>query len=296
MGKCRFCGGKTENRGKNEAHRQKVRCTKCNRWDVPSKHPRTAKILLLDIETAYMEVKGVWNLKTDYIQPDRVTKDWSILCWGAKWLFEPKIMGEVVTPKEAINREEKSIIGGIWKLIDEADIVVWHNGNNFDGKRLNTKFLMNGYNPPSPYIAIDTLKVARETFDFTSNKLDQLGKRVLGLEGKMKMEMADWDACVGGDKKALDKMLRYCKRDVAPLLEDLYLVFLPWIKSHPNLAIYKEHNGDVCPKCESTHIAWNTQYATPQGLWEGFRCDTCGAVGRGTTKDRKIYSSYVKSA
>jgi hypothetical protein len=241
-----------------------------------------------------MEVRGIWNLKTEYIQPDRIVKGWSILCWSAKWLFEPEIMGQVVTPKEAVSREEGSILGGIWKLIDEADIVVTQNGREFDIKRLNTKFLKYNYPPPSFCSIVDTLKVAREKFAFTSNSLDELGKTILGIGGKMKMTMEDWDRCAEGNKEALTKMLTYCKRDVAPLLEDLYLKFLPWIPGHPNLGIYTDNDQDVCPKCESTDLSWTVEYQTPQGLFQGFRCCSCGSIGRGTSKEHKIKSVHLR--
>lgn len=235
-----------------------------------------------------MEVRGIWDLKTEYIQPNRIVKDWSILCYAAKWLFEPQIMGEVVSPTEAINRTEKSILDGVWKLLDDAQIVVMQNGIKFDVKRLNTKFIKHGFPPPSQYLVVDTLKVAQDNFSFSSNSLDELAKNLLGLEGKTKMTIDDWDACAEGSQEALNKMMKYCKKDVAPLLEDLYLTLLPWIKSHPNLNLYTNHDADVCPKCESTDLKWNTEYATPQGLWNGFRCGSCGAIGRGKGKLHRI--------
>lgn len=248
----------------------------------------------MDIETSYMEVRGIWNLKTEYIQPNRVVKDWSILCYGAKWLFEPEVMGQVVTPKEAMDRKEGTILGGIWKLLDEADIVITQNGIEFDVKKLNTKFLLYGYPPPSHYLVVDTLKIAREKFAFTSNSLDELGKKLLGIEGKIKMNIEDWDRCVEGDSDALQKMLTYCKRDVAPLLEDVYLKFLPWTTNHPNLGIYSLHDSDVCPKCESSDLKWGKTYKTPRGLWEGFRCNSCGSIGRGTSKKHNIKKVSVR--
>jgi hypothetical protein len=92
-------------------------------------------------------------------------------------------------------------------------------------------------------------------------------------------------------------MLKYCKNDVAPLLEDVYLKFLPWMKTHPNLGLFADHDSDVCPRCESYDISWNgKEYQTPMGLWEGFRCNSCGAIGRGHGKNRKIKSVYISSA
>lgn len=242
-----------------------------------------------------MEVKGIWDLKhNDYISPGNITKDWSILAWSAKWLFEPEIMGQVVTPKEAMNREEGSILKGMWKLMDEADFIITQNGEGFDFLRLNSKFLKYGYAPPSHYLSVDTLKAAKKVIYLPSYKLDYIGKKVLGIEGKMKMSMEDWDSCAAGDKNALQKMLAYCKIDIAPLLEDWYLHLLPWIPSHPNLNIFTNHDKDVCPKCESTDLKWGKTYKTPQGLWDSFSCSACGSIGRGTKKEHNIKKVHIK--
>lgn len=292
--KCEYCGStRVHKRGSNTKKflplpTIRYQCKDCGKYGrLQPRHARTAKILLLDIETMYMEVNGVWDLKTEYIAHDRITKDWSIVCWGAKWLFEEEIMGQVVAPEEVMSRTEASVMGGIWKLMDEADIVVTQNGVGFDIPRLNTKFAKYNFPPPSHYLNVDTLAAARKAFYLPSYSLDYVGKHVLGTDGKIKMRIGDWDACATGDEKALKKMLKYCKWDIAPLLEDWYLYLLPWMKSHPNLGIYPDHDSDVCPRCESTDLSWNTSYRTPKGLWQGFRCNSCGSIGRGTTKAYK---------
>jgi len=255
----------------------------------------SAKILLLDIETAPMEYYS-WSREPQYLSPEMKIKDWSVLCWSAKWLFEKDIMGQSVTPKEARNRTEASILEGIWKLMDEANIVVTQNGIKFDVKKLNSKFIKGGYSPPSHYLNVDTLKVARDKFDFTYNSLEELGKELLGFDdGKIKMNMTDWKKCVIGSQEHLDRMLLYCKNDVAPLLEDVYLVMRPWITGHPNLNLFTDHDGDVCPNCESQNLKWNEEYITPQGRFNGFRCSACGAIGRGTRKENKIKSTGIRS-
>ena len=266
-------------------------CKKYQR--VESRHSRSARILLLDIETMLMEFYG-FSPYNDYVSYKFMKKDWSISCWAAKWLFDPKILGEVVTPKEAIARKDDSILGGVWKLMDEADIVVWHNGNHFDQKKLNTRFLLAGYSPPSDYLSVDTKKVSKEVFGNSYNHLEELGRK-FGIGVKSDMEAEDWVRCAEGNKEYLDKMFNYCKRDVAPLLEDVYLKLLPWMKSHPNLNLFTIHDDDVCPKCESTDLQWNgSTYKTPEGLWDGFRCGACGAIGRGKGKKHKIKAVQVK--
>lgn len=241
-----------------------------------------------------MEVKGIWSLTQTYIPPDRITKDWSIICYAAKWLFDPVVMGKAVTPEEVINRTEKSIIFEIWKLLDEAHIVVTQNGISFDIRSLNAKFQKHGLPPPSKFLNVDTKVVAKSVFRLPSYKLDYMAKEILGIDGKHDMTMADWDRCNEGSTEALEKMLAYCKNDIAPLLEDLYLVFLPWIPNHPNLNLYTGSDAEVCPRCEGK-IEWNgSTYPTPQGLWEGWRCSACGCIGRGSGKKHKISSTEIK--
>jgi hypothetical protein len=259
---------------------------------IPPRHERTAKILLLDIETLPMEVYA-FSPYTEYITSDKVIKDWSISCWAAKWLFESEIMGEVVGGGDAIARRDDAILGNVWRLMDEAQVVVWHNGKRFDERKLNARFLLNGYHRPSRYLSVDTYKVSKEVFDNTYNGLDDLGEK-LGIGKKIKMHFGDWVSCAQGDERSLEKMLAYCKKDIAPLLEDVYLRLLPWMSNHPNLGVYSDIEQDVCRNCSSTDLRWGGEYATPTGLWEGWRCGACGAIGRGNRKEHRINKVSIR--
>lgn len=244
------------------------------------------KILLLDIETLPIEAKtwGVWNQN---IAPSQIKKDWSIACWSAKWLFSDEVMGEVVSPKEAIERRDDSVLPSMWKLLDEAHLVIAHNGDEFDLKKLNTRLLLAGYPKPSPYKSIDTLKVAKETFSFTFNKMDWIN-RMLGIGVKISTDWEWWDRASEGDKKYLDMMLEYNKQDVN-ILEELYMKLRPWMKSHPNVGIFSVHtNIPMCRACGSANLHWNHLYQTPLGLYKGFRCQDCGSLGRVVKKQYKV--------
>lgn len=259
------------------------------------RHKRSARILLLDIET----LPGEWyafNPKVDYLNSYMMIKDWSIACWSAKWLCEPEIFGQTVTAQEAFDRTEESIVGGIWKMMDEANIIIHQNGTAFDLPKLNTKFLKWGLRPVSSFQSVDTLLSARSTFGNSYNSLNELANWLgIGVQ-KTKMSVDDWKACLTNNSsatKALNHMLDYCKRDVAPLLEDVYLTMLPYIKGHPNLGLWNDSGKDTCRNCESTDIRWVGEYSTAQGLWESYRCDSCGNVGRGHGKEHKIKSVTV---
>ena len=58
-----------------------------------NKAPRLPKILLFDIETAPMQVFS-WTLFKPRLSHDNIIKDWFVISWSAKWLFEAEIMGD----------------------------------------------------------------------------------------------------------------------------------------------------------------------------------------------------------
>ncbi len=246
---------------------------KCD--NVPQK--RNAKILMLDIETSLMSVL-CWGIWEQNISIESILQDWHLICWSAKWLFDDKITADVLTPEEAKEHNDKRISENMWKLLDQADIVITHNGNSFDLKRLNTRFIKHGILPPRPYQSIDTLKVAKEHFNFSSNKLDYINE-FLGLEKKKDASFELWIKCFFGDPKALSEMVDYNIKDTE-ILEDLYLRFRPFIKGHPNMNLWNVENVSVCPNCGDEHLDWKGHYYTYTGRYKAFRCANCGATGR----------------
>ena len=81
-------------------------------------------------------------------------------------------------------------------------------------------------------------------------------------------------------------MFQYNQWDVE-CLEAVYLRLRPWIRNHPNLALYFESDHVVCPNCGSTHLYSDGFYYTTVNKYQVFRCE-CGAVSR-------VRSSTVKS-
>jgi DNA polymerase elongation subunit (family B) len=239
----------------------------------------SAKVLILDIETAPINayVWGIWNQN---IGTHQIQSDWFCLTWAAKWLFEEKVYSAKLKPKEVLEQNDKRIIEGIWRLVNEADIVIAHNGEKFDMPKLNSRFIINQLNPPLPYQQIDTLKHIRRQFGFTSNKLDYVNK-LLNLERKKETNFELWERCMKGDSKALSEMEAYNVQDVR-ILEETYLLIRAWIKPHPNMGLFildeKEHR---CPNCGSNDLtAEGKMYYTSANAYELMRCSNCGASSR----------------
>lgn len=234
------------------------------------------KILLIDLESSPI-LGMVWGMYDQNLSYDRIIQDWHLLCWSAKWLFDSEVMSDVLTQSEAKNHDDKRICESAWKLLNEANVIIAHNGNQFDVKKFNARFIKHGLNPPSAYQKIDTLLVARNGFGFTSNKLDDLCA-YFGLPKKTDTNFDLWKKCFYGDKEALEKMSSYCSNDVF-ILEELYLKLRGWIVGHPNLNLWNEDNVSVCPNCGG-RIIFGGDYYTPVNRYDAWRCSDCGAIGR----------------
>lgn len=204
----------------------------------------------MDIETApnLAYVWGMWEQNVIDFQ-----SQWYILTFSARWKDGEQITkGLVDYPGYSKHKEDdRALVKELWNLFDEAEVIVAHNGDSFDIKKINTRFSYYQMPPPSPYRTVDTKKVAKRYFSFNSNSLDNLGE-YLGLGRKIKHEGFElWQGCMAGMKSAWDKMKLYNQQDVI-LLEKVYLHFLPWIKNHPNMAVYQDITA--CPKCGSNHL------------------------------------------
>jgi len=247
------------------------------------KQPR---ILLYDIETS-PNLSYTWG-KWEQNVIDFHT-EWEMLSFAFKWLGESKIT--CISRPDFADKTDKSLIKALWKLIDEADIVIAHNGDEFDNKKANARFLAVGLPPPAPYKSVDTKKVAKAHFKFNSNSLDDLG-RTLGVGRKVKHSGFDlWLGCMSGKKASWDEMCKYNKQDVA-LLERVYLKLQPWIAKHPNVSfIVDRPNG--CPKCGHAKLEARGYTRTSTNTYRKFVCKSCGGWCRSRVSENKVKPKVV---
>lgn len=234
---------------------------------------KNPKILVFDIETA-PNLGYIWGkYEQNVIDYDN---EWYMLCFAAKWLNKKQVITSKLSDYKMFNRDKKNdleVVKALWTLLDEADVVITHNGDSFDIKKANARFVYHGLNAPSSYKTIDTKKLAKKYFKFNSNKLDDLGKH-FGIGEKVKHEGFElWLKCMEGNKKAWNDMIRYNKQDVV-LLEKLYKKLLPWITNHPNVGIYqgKEY---ACPNCGSNKVQRQGFKYTKSNVYQRWQCQEC---------------------
>ncbi len=234
-------------------------------------------VLLLDIETAPMQVFS-WTLFKPRLNYENIVSDWFILGWSAKWLHGSDMMSDFCTPEEAVNCDDERVCGSVYEVMDKADIIIGHNVQKFDIRKINSRFIIHGIRRPSPYQTIDTLRESRKNFAHSSHRLDYLGQ-LLVRKAKLETDFSLWKRCVQGEQEALNYMNIYCDRDIL-LLEEVYMEMRGWIKSHPNLAHYVETDEPICPTCMSNKLELCGEYVTMASVYDSFRCGNCGSIGR----------------
>lgn len=239
-----------------------------------------AKILMLDLET-FPNLGYTWQKYEQTVI--RFVKESCICTYAAKWLGNPKVMSGALPDYAGYkpgSYDDKKLVQDLWKLVAEADIVVAHNGDDFDIRVCNARFLKHGLVPPAPIKTVDTKKVAKRVARFNSNSLNDIGQ-FLDFGKKIKTDFDLWEGCINGDKKSWKLMVTYNKKDVL-LLERLYLYLRPWMKTHPNLVA---EYGGVCPKCNSENVQYRGYAITSTRRYRRFQCKNCGGWGRSTKSE-----------
>lgn len=236
------------------------------------------KILVYDIETSPI-ISYVWGLWDQNIGINQIKQDWHVLAWAAKWLEEPASNIKYMDQRNAKSLEnDKAILKGIWKLLDEADVVVTQNGKQFDEKRLNARFILHGMKPPSSYKHVDTRQIAKKKFGFTSNSLEFMTHTLCSKYKKLKKRKFSgfdlWSGCLTGNRAAWNEMEKYNKLDVLAL-EELYLVMRPWDNSI-NYGLFNSMAKSTC-SCGSTSFIKKGMVYTNKGMYQRYLCKGCGA-------------------
>lgn len=245
------------------------------------------KILVYDIETAPI-IAHVWGLWDNNVGLNQIQSDWHVLSWSAKWLGAPENEVMYMDQRNAVNIEDdKDCLQGIWNLLDEADVVITQNGKKFDQKKLNARFILNGFQPPSSYKHIDTKQIASRHFAFSSNKLqymtDKLCVKYKKLDHAKFHGHTLWTECLKKNIEAFDEMELYNKHDVLSL-EELYYKLIPWDNSI-NLNVYSDSTDNKCSSCGSTDMFKNGYYYTNHSKFQKYRCKGCGCETRSKSNE-----------
>jgi DNA polymerase elongation subunit (family B) len=234
------------------------------------------KILTFDIETAPI-LAYVWSIWEQNVGLNQIKSDWHVLSWAAKWHHKKEVLYRDQRNSKDVT-DDKAILKELWELLNEADIVVSQNGKAFDSKKVNARFLVHGFGPPSPYKHIDTKELAKRNFAFTSNKLEYMSEKVNTKYRKHAHHKFSgfelWSECLKGNKKAWAELEKYNKIDVLAT-EELYEKLAPWGTPGVDFNVYRPTVAFLC-QCGSDKLTKNGFHVTIGGKFQRYKCQDCG--------------------
>ena len=229
------------------------------------------KLLSIDIENSPHKIwtYNLWS-KSFYTPPDMVIEQSKIMCFACKWI------GENSEPEffSTYHNGQGGMLNAMWNLMNEADGLVYFNGDRFDGPKMKKELLVAGYDPPSPYKGIDLYTVIKRQFDFPYKRLDQVAK-ALGLQGKIGSHKAVWKKCLENDPEAWEAMKVYNVQDVV-LNEQVFNVIKPWIGGSVIPSVALENGQNMTCRCGSTNLTREGFRQTLKGKFQRYRCAACG--------------------
>lgn len=255
-------------------------------------------ILVIDIETTPVGGYTWGHYKQNVL---KVTRPSYILCHAYSWYGSGKVQFSGIiddpgfTPDTGYNKPRKSrdrwVVGELFHLLDQADVVIAHNGDKFDIRRINAQFMRHKLGPTSPINTIDTLKEVRRYADFGSHRLAEISVELTDHPKLNSGGLETWFAAMAGESWAWDKMEKYNIRDVEALT-DAYTELMPWIgqPGRNNPGGNQRAWGMTCPKmgCKGTKLVVRGHRVTATGLrYTQYRCSACGGYSRARYAERE---------
>lgn len=251
------------------------------------------KILFLDYETS-PQLGWFFGSKweTNII---KIEKHEQILTASLKWFDGKKIYTfgqDDFKDYKPGNINDKSLVEYITKeFINKADVLVAHNGDQFDHKVLTTRLSANNLALPSTTRTFDTKKIAKSKMHLPSNSLQDIAD-FYGIEGKFRHTGASmWFGCLAGNEKDWKMMKKYDKQDVV-ILEKIFHKLSPMIKQ--NNLFTRKNNVDLnCsnPACLSKSLKFHKKRLVVGGEVSQYQCQDCGSY---TTDNKKNKNETTK--
>lgn len=197
------------------------------------------KILFIDIETKPI-LGHVWRLWDQNVGLNQIVEDWSILSFCAKWKGTEEVIYQDLEGQQDFE-DDAVLLDSLWRLLNEADIVIGQNSRRFDVKKIFARFILNGLPKPSHFRQIDTMEIAKRQFGFTSNKLEYMTDKLCTVYKKQTHKQFPghllWAECLKGNPEAWAEMKDYNIYDVLSL-EELYDILSSWDDKLPNFDVY----------------------------------------------------------
>ena len=229
------------------------------------------RILFFDIETSLLEVYTHYIGSKCSVYHHQIKKDKKVIC--ISYMAEGWSKPETLVWHDG---DDIDILNAFREIADEYPLLVAQNGDSFDVKVLNGRMWAEQLPPYTDILTLDTLKFSRQNMKLTSHTLDYKLK-VLGDSGKNPVEFADWVKVQQGDEAALNKMVKYCEKDVIGLRK-VFWSMLPYVNRLPtSMSTLVNGHREGCFKCGSLKLQRHGVRPSSTGLKQRWLCMGCGA-------------------
>lgn len=251
------------------------------------------KIILWDVENSHTLAAVFQLFNNDYISHENIIQERFLISAAWKELGEKKVHSVSVLDNPKLFKKDPCndlhVVKTLHKVLSSADVIIAHNGDQFDIKLTEGRMLAQGLPALPPIPSIDTLKVAKSRLLLLSNKLDYLA-RYLGFGKKISTKNELWLRVLQGDKSAIEKMVTYNKHDVV-LLEKVFLKLRPYCANHINRQLFGSTEG--CPRCGSNHIQSRGTHKAISRVYRRWQCQDCGGWFRSTLNEKVKVTSRM---
>lgn len=263
-----------------------------------------AKILIFDIETMAL-VAWTWADNMYETGLVEIIKPGLVLGYSAEWLESGEVKTRMWSDYEGYKpyhtlgayivappNEDRAIVKDIWELLNQADIIVVQNGQAFDLRYMNSRFVYYGLPPLKPVEVVDTKRAYKKYLRLPSYSLDNISE-YYGLGRKKEHEgWPLWKKCILGDPQAIKKMKLYNRHDVV-LTKEIYLKIRPLIREHPNLNLILGTELR-CRNCGSKNLRREGTKHRLSGISQKFACKDCGAWGSVPLDKNEIIKGKIR--
>lgn len=231
---------------------------------------RKFRRLFFDIETS-PNVGLFWRSGYGLTVPhENILKERAVICISWKWEHESAVKSLTWDAQH----NDKAMLQRFVRVLDSADEAIAHNGNHFDLPWIRTRCLFHRIRCNWAYKTLDTKAEASRRLYLNSNALDYID-RFLGGPGKTKTDFQWWKDVMNDKPGALDRMVRYNKRDVRRL-EFVFHRLQTDIAHKTHRAVHEGGEKWQCPTCASAEVIHSKHKVTAMGtVQHQMQCKKC---------------------
>lgn len=241
-------------------------------------------VLVLDIETApalgyfwdYFDIRSIGQ--------EQIVHNRYVISHGSMWWGQPDTF-EYHDQFGMGPENDKRLLKKLWPRLEKADIVITQNGQWFDSRRINARYMEHGIRPPAPYKHYDTYQLVRRVADLPSNKLEyiatKMNKKFKKLTHSDFPGFTLWKEWLKGNKKARKSMMIYNKHDVLST-DEFATNTMAWApESFPDFYAVSDRAME-CGRCG--HEGQMEEVKASRGkavARHQYRCPKCGGFQKG---------------